>query len=88
LILGELSFSLFELDLVRPRIDLHELRALMNDVALVVIDLHQFPIDSRFDRNRGERRHRSESCEVDIDRSSCGDSGGHRNRRRLSLIGG
>ena len=45
LVLDQLSFSLRQHHFIRPRVNLHQRVALVNDITLPVMDLHQLPVD-------------------------------------------
>jgi len=67
----KLTLREIERSLERPRIDLREKVALVDELALLEAHVHQLAIDLRLNRDGGERRNRSEACYRLIDLTRC-----------------
>jgi hypothetical protein len=67
----KLTLREIERSLERPRIDLREKVALVDELALLEAHVHQLAIDLRLNRDGGERRNRSETCYRLIDLTRC-----------------
>ena len=65
LVLRQRGLRRLELHLVRPRIDLGQHLARLDEVAFLKVDLHQLAVDARLDRHRVERGHVAEALQID-----------------------
>jgi len=54
----------------------------MDHLSFAVVHADQLAIHASFHRDRGERRHRAQTVEVNRDVASPGRTGGNGNRRR------
>src|SRR5262249_36316834 len=65
LILGKLSFCLFELDLKRTRIDFGEQFALLDELAFLESDIHELALNAIANRDSVQRSDCSEAIKED-----------------------
>ncbi len=67
LIVDELSLGLLQLHFIGPRIDLHQQVALMNDLPLFELDLHELPVHAALHGDGVNRCHRAQPGDEDLD---------------------
>ena len=72
--------SQFQLNLIRPRVDLDQDLPFLDQIAFVEIHFHQLAVDPRLDRNRVESSHVAQPVQIDRDAGACDLRHHHRHR--------
>ncbi len=70
LIVDQLSFGLLQLHFIRPRIDLHQQVALMNDLPLFELHFHELPVHPALHRDGVDGRYRAQAGYEHLDAAS------------------
>src|ERR1700682_4390685 len=79
LIFGELPFSLFELHLIRARIDFGKILALANELPFLEINFDNLPVDARSDRHGVEAVDRTQAIQINGELAALGGGDYYRN---------